>query len=460
MPNLLLINPSNTHKGLGNIRATSWPPLNLPYLAAVTPPHYHIKVIDENIQTFRYTDADIVGITAYTASAHRAYQIAGLYREKGIPTVMGGIHASMIPEEAKGFCDSVVIGEAETIWPRVLEDFEANRLQKEYKATWPSLETLPIPRRDILQNRYYRWGSIQTSRGCPMNCVFCSVTAFNGRRFRRRPLESVIEELEQIPQRRVLLTDDNIIGYGKKDVEWAFAFFTRLLEKGIKKIFFAQTSILFGEEPELIRLASRAGLKIVFVGMESVNANTLEAYHKGINLDRLNQNRYKELITRIRKNGISFLGAFVLGDDNDERSVFHSTLEFVESSGIDVLQVSKLTPLPGTDLWKTMQRDNRILDQDFPKAWEDYRFTKMVFVPAQLSIEEVYEGFTYLRAAYYGVWRTLKRTLSTMFATRSLAATVLAYGFNMSYRKAFRGSEHYRLYGRRNLRKKFRPSLR
>jgi radical SAM superfamily enzyme YgiQ (UPF0313 family) len=442
---------------LGNVRATAWPPLNLPYLAAVTPQHYQIEVIDENIQPFRYTDADIVGITAYTSSAYRAYQIAGQYRKQNIPTVMGGIHASMMPEEASRYFDTVVIGEAETIWPRVLEDFEGGRLQKTYRGSWPSLDTLPIPRRDILQNRYYSWGSLQTSRGCPMNCTFCSVTAFNGHRFRRRPLESVIEELEQIPQRRVLLTDDNIIGFGPKDSEWAFAFFTRILEKGIKKTFFAQASILFGEDEELIRLASRAGLRIVFVGMESVNPNTLQSYRKGINLDRLNRNRYKELINRIRKNGISFLGAFVLGDDHDERSVFHATLEFVRSSHIDVLQVSKLTPLPGTELWKTMEREGRILDRNFPKAWEGYRFTKMVFEPARMSAEEVYEGFTYLRSTYYSVWETVKRTISTLLTTKSLAATILAYGFNASYRKAFRNSEHYQLYGRTNLKRKFRP---
>ncbi len=187
MPRLLLINPSITNKALGNIRATAWPPLNLPYLAAVTPSHYQIEVIDENVEPFKYREADIVGITALTSSVFHAYQIAQIYREKGIPTIMGGIHVSMMPDEAQRYCDSVVIGEAENIWPKVLEDFEAGKLQKQYRGSWADLETLPIPRRDILQNPYYRWGSIQTSRGCPMNCSFCSVTAFNGRRFRRRP---------------------------------------------------------------------------------------------------------------------------------------------------------------------------------------------------------------------------------------------------------------------------------
>jgi len=456
MPRLLLINPSITYKSIGVTRSTAWPPLNLPYLAAVTPRHYQIEVIDENVEPFEYRKADIVGITSLTASVYRAYQLTQIYRRQGIPTVMGGIHVSMMPEEALRFCDAVVIGEAETVWPKVLEDLEADSLQKQYKGSWVNLETLPLPRRDILQNPYYRWGSIQTSRGCPMNCTFCSVTAFNGRRFRRRPLDAVIEELEQIPQKWVGLTDDNIIGYGKQDLEWTYAFFSRILEKGIKKVFFTQASILFGEDQELIRLAARAGLKIVFVGIESVNPKTLQAYRKGINLERLNQGRYKELIARIRKEGILFHGAFMLGSDEDDRSVFHYTLQFIKSSHIDVLQTTKPTPLPGTQLWKTLQREGRILNQNFPKAWNEYRLSRLAFKPAQMTIEEVYEGSNYLRKAYYSFWETVKRTLSTLFTTKSLTSTLIAYKINASYRKAFRNSEHFRLYNQLDLKKKFK----
>ncbi len=457
MPKLLLINPSNIQKGLGNIRSTAWPPLNLPYLAAITPTYYQIEVIDENIEPFEYRPADIVGITAYTSSVYRAYQIAQIYREKEIPTVMGGIHVSMMPKEASLFCDSVVIGEAETVWPKVLEDFEADRLKKQYRSSWIDLANLPIPRRDVLQNQYYQWGSIQTSRGCPMNCTFCSVTAFNGRRFRRRPIEAVVTELEKIPQKKILITDDNIIGYGEKDREWARAFFLRILEKGIKKVFFAQASILFGEDRDLIRLAAKAGLKVVFIGLESVKPETLKSFKKNINLERLQQDRYKELVLRIRKEGIALLGAFVLGGDEDNLSIFHSTLEFVESSHIDVLQITKLTPLPGTQLWKTFEKEGRIINQNFPKAWEEYRFTKMVFKPKQVSIEDIYEGFTYIRKIYYSFWKTVKRTINTLFVTKSLSATLIGYKMNSSYRKAFRNSEHYRLYNRPSLINKFMP---
>jgi len=457
MPRLLLINPSIRYQSIGITSATAWPPLNLPYLAAVTPGHYKIKVIDENVEPFKYREADVVGITALTASVFRAYQIAKIYREKGIPTVMGGIHVSMMPDEAQRYCDSVVIGEAEDIWPKVLEDFEAGKLQKQYTGTWADMESLPIPRRDLLLNPYYRWGSIQTSRGCPMNCSFCSVTAFNGRRFRRRNLDSVIEELQQIPQKWVGLTDDNLIGFGKKDIEWTYSFFSRILQKGIKKYFFTQASILFGEDRELIRLASRAGLKVVFIGIESVNPKTLQSYQKNINLDRIHHGKYEELISNIHKEGIVVLGAFVLGSDEDDISVFDSTLKFIKSSHIDVIQTTKLTPLPGTLLWESLQKERRILNQNFPEAWKEYRLSRLVFKPAKMTIEEVYQGNNYIRGAYYRFWETIKRTFYTFVTTKSLISTYIAYKLNDSYRKAFRNSEHYRLFKWHDLKKNFRP---
>jgi radical SAM superfamily enzyme YgiQ (UPF0313 family) len=455
MPRLLLINPSHGHKHLGSTSATTWPPLHLPYLAAVTPRHYQIEVIDENIEPFQPRKADIVGVTAYTPSVYRAYQLAQVYRKKSIPTIMGGIHVSMMPDEAMRYCDSVVVGEAENIWPKVLEDFEAGKLQKQYTGTWADMESLPIPRRDILQNPYYRWGSIQTSRGCPMNCSFCSVTAFNGRRFRRRNLDSVIEELEQIPQKWISMNDDNIIGYGKKDMEWIYSFFSRILEKGIKKNFFAQASILFGENRKLIRLAARAGLKVVFSGIESINPKTLQSYRKIINLENLQQGRYKELISNIRKEGIVFFGGFVIGSDDDDRSVFYPTLKFIQSSRIDILQTSKLTPLPGTPLWNSLQKEGRILTHNFPKDWEEYRFSRLVFKPVKISIEDAYEGFVYLRKRYYSFWETLKRTFYTLIATKSINSTFMAFKFNYAYWKPYRNSEHYRLYNKPGLEKKF-----
>ena len=456
MPRLLLINPSSKRFGLGNIRSTAWPPLNLPYLAALTPDHYKVEVIDENIEPFRFQKADIVGITAYSSAVNRGYEIAQIYRKQGIPTVMGGIHVSMMPQEAINYCDAIVVGEAEHVWSDVLQDFEAGTLKRQYRGAWADLENLPLPRRDVLQNDYYIWGSIQTSRGCPMNCTFCSVTAFNGGRFRRRRLEDVITELEQIPQKKVMITDDNLIGYSKADREWAKVFFSRIIEKGIKKIFLVQSSIQFGEDLELIRLASRGGLRVLIIGLESVNPDSLKSYKKGVNLKRLQQDLYHKSISGIRAEGIAVFGAFVMGCDDDDISIFDTTLEFVESAHLDVLQVTKPTPLPGTQLWNTLLNEGRILNQDYPKAWEEYRLTKMVYTPAKMSIEDVYEGFTYMRKIYYGFWKTIKRTLNTLFTTKNLISTILAYKFNVSYRKAFKESEHYTIYNRPGLKRKFR----
>jgi len=456
MPRLLLINPSNEHKGLGNTRATSWPPLNLPYIAALTPDHYDIEVIDENIEPFTFKEADIVGITAYTSSVTRGYEIARMYHGKGIPTIMGGIHVSMLPDEALNYCDAVVIGEAEGVWAKVLADFEAGKLQQRYEGNWTDLENLPIPRRDILRTDFYKWGSIQTSRGCPLNCFFCSVTAFNGRRFRRRNLDDVIEELFQIPQKNVLLADDNFIGHSDEDKAWAKSFFIRVRKEGIKKHFFAQGSLQFGEDQELIELAARAGLKVLFIGIESVNPDSLKTYNKSLNLKRLLNNKYDEHITKIRKGGIAVLGAFLLGNDDDSLPSFDSTLRFIKSSHIDIIQITKPTPLPGTVFWDQLSDDGRIVRTDFPRDWEDYRLTKMVYKPAKMSIEDVYEGFTYVKKSYFSWQETVKRNLSTLFTTKNVVTTIMAYKFNQSYRKAFMESEHFKSYNRPGLEKKFR----
>jgi radical SAM superfamily enzyme YgiQ (UPF0313 family) len=446
MPKLLLINPSIKKTVLGNTRATTWPPLNLPYIAALTPPHYDVQVIDENIEPFEFRDADVVGITAMTSSVFRAYQIAQRYRSSGIPTIMGGIHVSMMPDEALEFCDAVVIGEAESVWAKLLEDLDSGRLQRKYRGDWQDLQNLPLPRRDILKNSFYNWGSLQTSRGCPMDCTFCSVTAFNGRRFRRRKINSVIHELKQIPQKKILIADDNIIGHGRKDREWTKTFFKKVIDLRLKKIFFAQSSLQFGEDPELLRLAAAAGVKVVLIGMESVNPASLQAYKKFINLKHFQAKRYTELIGNVRKAGIAVLGAFVMPDDNDTKDVFDATRHFIQSTGIDIIQTTKPTPLPGTQLWDTLMKDNRIIDTDFPRAWQEYRLSRLVYEPKKMSRQEAYEGFTTLRGIYYSWPKTIRRTLNTLWTTRDPITTFIAYRINASYRKAFLESDHYLQY--------------
>jgi len=263
---LVLVNPVNPVRiGLTVNPSSRFPPLGLGIVAALTPQSWEVELVDENWAPFAYREADLVGITAFTASANRAYEIAALYKERDVPVVMGGIHASMCLEEALQFVDAVVIGEAEMVWPQVLTDAEAERLQRIYHGVWPDLASLPWPRRDLFHPNYM-FASVQTSRGCPMDCEFRSVTAFNGRRYRRRLPEEVLDELETIPQRMLFFVDDNIIGYGKESREQALALFRGMMERGLRKWWFCQASLNFADDEGCFIGRARQGARWSFWG--------------------------------------------------------------------------------------------------------------------------------------------------------------------------------------------------
>jgi radical SAM superfamily enzyme YgiQ (UPF0313 family) len=438
---LLLISPVYAPYGLGRDRGSKMPPLSLACLAACTPAHYDVRIIDEFIEPLEFESADIVGITAYTSHIVRAYEIAQQYRNAGIPVVMGGIHASMLPEEALNYCDTVVVGEAEDLWPRVLMDFERGRLKSIYKGSLPDIDTIPAPRRDLFAGKPYVWGNIQTSRGCPMSCSFCSVTRFNGRKFRRRSIDAVMDELSQIESKYLFFVDDNLLGFGDKD--WLYDFFERIVRRNLKKLMFAQTSIKFGEDRELIHLARRAGMRLIFVGMESINYSSLKAYNKNLNADYVKENRVIELINNIRKGGIAFMGGFLLGGDQDRVEDFKATLDFLHASRIDVLQMTKPTPLPGTRFFDKLYSAGRIINNNYPRDWKDYRFTRMVFKPENMTIQEVYHGFHWLKKEFYRLPVKIRRHFRTLLDTKSMSATLLAYIMNRSYENHFRDSKLY-----------------
>jgi radical SAM superfamily enzyme YgiQ (UPF0313 family) len=369
---LLLINPRNPVSLYGDYL---WQPLALAYIAAATPSNWDVELIDEQCEDdvdYERIDADLVGLTAFTTQAPHAYRIAGRLRARGISIVMGGIHASMLPDEAAQYVDSVFIGEAETVWPQVIADFESRGLQPRYVGPTNAVDMIR-PDRSIFAKYPYAYASAQTSRGCPMDCSFCSVTAFNGRLFRMRDVDDVVAELASIPERDIILVDDDLNGFSRKARERCLALFRAMAAARLDKQWITQVTINFGDDDELPRLARQAGCAGVFIGLESTDTKSLTLIRK----DGMSQRRgvayYHENLARIRRQGIGVVGSFIIGiDTQDMNTIADEILAFAEDSELDGFNPTILTPLPGTRDYARFDAEHRILFKNYPDDWERY----------------------------------------------------------------------------------------
>ena len=437
---LLLINPANTYrKGYLLRRESKQAPLGLGMVAALTPSNWSVKIWDENFREFRFQEADLVGITAVTASVNRAYEIAAQYRERGIPVVLGGIHASYLPDEALNYVDSVVIGEAEGSWPKVIEDVERGELQQRYHAPLADLKNIPAARHDLFHPGYL-FGSIQTSRGCPMDCDFCSVPAFNGNKYRLRDVEQVLDEIEKVESPMLYFVDDNIIGYNKTAEEHAVKLFEGMIRRGLKKDWFAQASLNISEKPEILKLAARSGCRMLLIGIESEDEDALKESNKRVNL-RMGVDAYKKAYKTIHRYGINVLGAFIYGMDTDTVESIRKRTDYIISSSVDVTQASVMTPLPGTRLYDRMKKENRILCTNFPQDWQYFHFSDVVFQPAKMTPKELAEATdkAYRRITNMNYLR--KGFLRSWWNTGSLRSAVWAWNTNLNYRSMAKEKE-------------------
>jgi radical SAM superfamily enzyme YgiQ (UPF0313 family) len=430
---LLLINPvEKADVNISDVPVLRFPPLSLAYIAALTPSDWDINIIDENIEPFTFEDADIVGLTAMTSNAPRAYEIAAVYRGKGIKTVMGGIHASILYDEAIQFVDSVVIGEAESVWQSLIYDFENNRLKRLYRGEHTSLEKLVKARRELYSDKYKIKNAVQTARGCPMDCEFCSVTVFNGGKYRQRPVEEVLDELESVGSRLVYFVDDNILGYGEKVEQRAIQLFRGMKERGLNKRWASQVGIDFANNPEVLKYAQKAGCSAVFIGFESLNEEVLRDMHKIRNL-KARVSNYKEIVKRIHDYGIGVIGAFTFGSDGDGIDIFTRTTDFLLDSKMDAQQLTILTPLPGTRLYKRLAQEGRLLYTNYPEDWKYYDFAEAVFKPKNMSPDELKEGVAEIYKHTTSRATSLIRAFHSFLGTRNLYAVTISYLFNRGY---------------------------
>lgn len=399
--------------------------MSLPVLASLTPPDVDVHLVDEHVEMVDLEEsADLVAISCMTAAAPRGYEIADHFRARGIPVVMGGMHPSALPDEAAEHADAVVIGEAENQWPQVFADFAAGRPRRLYRADErPELTGLPIPRRDLLPaDRYLTVNLVQTARGCPNACKFCSVSPTFGRRYRFRPIPEVIEEIRSLRTRWIAFPDDNIVASRSRAKE----LFEALIP--LKLRWASQGDITMARDEELLRLMARSGCTWMFVGLESVSQESLAAANKRTNLAV----DLGQAVTTIQRHGIDVVGSFVFGLDPDKPGVFQETVEFAERVKLGAAQFAVLTPFPGTPVHDQLSNEDRILNRD----WSQYTQGHVVYQPRNMTPGQLQEGREAAYRRFYSRRSIARRTLVWRGGwTKSLLRTIV----NCSYRRLYRG---------------------
>jgi len=406
--------------------------LNLPLLAAYTPPKHDLKIVDESFERdCTEEDVDLVGLTVMTQLARRAYKIADTYRKRGVKVVMGGIHPSAVPEEALRHADSVVIGEGEGVWAQLLDDAEKGSLKRRYKAKKKiELEGRPLPRYDLYPKTTlksytpFAYG-VETSRGCPYHCDFCSVGLIMGHKYRVRPVDDVIQEIERNEVPNVFFVDDNLSLNQKQGRE----LFSRMIP--LRRRWVGEGGVSLAEDVELLKLMRRSGCQALLIGFESVQKKTQQSMNK---IKKLKID-YKEAMKRFHGEGISILGAFVFGFDHEDKDIFEQTLEFALKNRIELAQLRPMVPFPGTRLYQRLLKENRL----FSAQWwlEEGRPKVPLFRPKDMTVEEFSEGMRKLGKHFYSRRAIIQRFFGIKPWKRSTANCQMYFGANLAFRKRY-----------------------
>jgi radical SAM superfamily enzyme YgiQ (UPF0313 family) len=399
-------------------KSLRYAPLTLTTLASLIPAEIEAEVtlVDEGIDAVDLDGrADLIGISAITGSAPRAYELADHFRRRGIPVVLGGVHPTLMPEEAARHTDAVVVGYAEDTWPQLLRDFVAGRMKTRYDQDPNlSLANRPFPRRDLLPTgQYITPYTIEATRGCIHPCEFCVVPTAWGRP-RQRPVAEVVADIRQMQTRRVLFLDLNLIA----NTDYAKELFAALIPLKIQWGGLATTMIAW--DAELLDLTARSGCRGLLIGFETLSQKALVETNKAFNMRR----DYYEVVRRLHQYKIAIQGTFVFGFDNHTPNAFAETVDFAIESNIDLPRYAILTPFPGTPLFNRLKSENRILTED----WSLYDAQHVVYQPRQMSPTELQQGTEW-------AWKQTYRYRS--IAKRLLGARImlpLALGANLGYR--------------------------
>ena len=402
------------------------PGLTFLILGAITPDDCEIRLVLETVEDIPFDEHwDLVALTGMGSGIVRAWQIADIFRSRGATVILGGIAASLAePEWSLAHVDSLVIGEAEDLWPLVLADFRAHRLQRIYRMTRPpATEHIPVPRYDLMNKRLLgRWRPVQATRGCPQSCNFCSVSAFFRQEQRQRPPALVLEDIRAARRhgsRHITFMDDNI----GVDWEYCAGLWEALIPENIT--WMSQCSIKIADHEDMLSLAYRSGCRLLSIGIESTSSESLATVKKEWNRPE----RYLDAINRIRDHGIDVSTEMIIGLDADDPGIFARTYEFILRAGITVPRIHILTPVPGTELFDHLDRQNRITSYDFGK----YSGGQVVFKPRLLSAEQLQDGYWALYEKLFSWNGIMKRVLRNR-ARLNAYMRALVIGTNLHYR--------------------------
>ena len=380
------------------------PNLALPILASLTPPDVAISFTDDLLTPLDLEkglkEVDLVGITVLTKTALRAYRIADAYRKRGVLVVLGGIHPTALPDEAKEHADAVVIGEAEEIWPRLIEDVRRDDLKPFYQQEgFVDPSKIPRPRREILPKRgYFPLDVVQVSRGCPYRCEFCSVRKFFGDTYRLRPVPDVVEEVKSLPHRLIMFNDDNIIGNSSYSRE-LFKSLTPLRKKWI-----GQASLYGLREAKDVELLAKSGCMGLLIGFESLSKSNLIQSHKYQN----NPDEYRDVIDLLHRFGISIWASFIFGFDEDDPSIFEETVSFCIQAKLFSVVFALLTPYPETVFYHRVKNEGRLF-QDRWWLLENPNEAAPYFFPKKMNVETLREGWKRAWKDFYSISSIGKR---------------------------------------------------
>jgi len=371
-------------------------------LAGLTPREIDVKFYDDRLETIPIDEpTDLVAISVETYTAKRAYQIASDYRSRGVPVVMGGFHASLRPQEVAQYAESVVIGEAETIWAGLLDDARHGTLQKVYKGEGrPSLEGLRPDRSIFRGKRYLPIGLVEAGRGCHLRCEFCAVQTVFERTQTRRPIDRILDELRALKdhKRIFFFVDDNITS----NISQAKEFFRALIPLKIRWV--SQASINAAHDEEFLDLLVRSGCQGVLIGFESLNPANLTAMDKTFNMAK---GGFEKALANLRRHKIRVYGTFIFGYDGDTPDSFRPTLEFAQAHGFYIAAFNHLTPFPGTPLYQRLEAEGRLL---YDEWWLDdrYSYNRIPFQPKGMSPEVLQRECLATRREFYS-WRSILR---------------------------------------------------